>query len=414
MESMKRNFLWNAFGNVIYLGFQWLVTVMVARLAGFEDAGILSLAMSVSAMFQQIALFGIRSFQVSDIEEKYSDSCYTAFRLMTCGAAMVLCMVFSLLNSYDAVKLAAIFWFMLFRLAEDFSDVLHGTAQRRDRLDIAGKAFAIKGVVIAAAFFAAYLISNSLNISLMTMALASCATTLIYDVIAVRRLSPFRFTDKFASCIALGKETLPLCVYLFLFAATTSTVPKYILEKMTDDTALGAYSSIYAPALLIQAAAGYIYSPFIPQFAQLHQHSDGKGFRRLIVKISAVILAVAALVMVAALFLGEFGLKLLFGEEILAYSDLLLPILISTFVSAFMAFFCMLEVVIRSFRHLIAACAVGLALCLGLTPVLINSCGINGASYGLIAGATASVVYLAIHIIIKTKDSKPTEKEVNS
>ena len=62
--------VWYAGGNLVYLVCQWLVTVLVTKLGGFGDAGVLSVAMSVSATFQTLAMFGMRNFQVSDIEDK--------------------------------------------------------------------------------------------------------------------------------------------------------------------------------------------------------------------------------------------------------------------------------------------------------------------------------------------------------
>ena len=151
-QNLKKSMIWNAAGNLIYLMSQWIVTVLVTNLGEFRDAGLLSVAMSVSATFQTVAMFGIRNYQVSDVENKYSDTCYAHFRVITCAVALVACIAFSLIGGYGGEQLLAIALFMLFRLAENFSDVLHGIAQKRGRLDIAGKAFAIKGVGLVAVF----------------------------------------------------------------------------------------------------------------------------------------------------------------------------------------------------------------------------------------------------------------------
>jgi len=188
---MKKNMLWNAAGNLIYLGCQWLITVLVTNLGQFRDAGILSIAMSVSATFQTVAMFGIRNYQVSDVYGKYSDTCYVSFRIISCLVAMGGCIGFSLLNGYLGEQLLAIFLFMLFRLAENFSDVLHGIAQKNERLDLAGKSFAIKGIGILAVFLVGYRFGGSLTVGLLSMALFSWVSTLAYDIFVVRRISRF-------------------------------------------------------------------------------------------------------------------------------------------------------------------------------------------------------------------------------
>lgn len=399
MNNMKKNMLWNAFGNIVYLGLQWIVTVMVTRISGYGDAGVLSLAMSISATFQTIALFGIRSYQVSDVKGTYSDSEYVSFRAVTCIAAMVICMAFSAVNGYSASQTMAIFLFMLFRLAENFSDVLHGIAQNNDRLDIAGKAFTIKGMFTSAMFFAGYLCFDSLNIGLLFMALTSWTTTLFYDAVQIKKLTVIGFCSVH-SVLPMAAVTAPLCAYMFLNSAI-STVPKYILEKLCDAEPLGAYSSIFAPALLITAAAGYLYNPFAGKFAELFSNRDSKGFISLTVRLSAVIAAVATVIVICASFAGEFALKLIFGERIAEYVYLLIPILLSTFATTYFAFFGMLETVVRDFKSLIIGGAAGTVICCCFTPFAIRKFGINGASFGMIAGGAAGTLYLVAALAVR-------------
>ena len=193
MENMKKNMLWNAAGNLIYLACQWVVTVLVTNLGQFRDAGILSIAMSVSATFQTLAMFGIRNFQVSDVEGKYSDTVYVGFRSLTCAAAMLGCMLFALIGGYRGETLAAVFLFMLFRLAENFSDVLHGIAQKNGRLDVAGKSFAIKGIGLLVLFLLGYRFGGALWVGLLCMALFSCLSTICYDLTVTRGMAQFGF-----------------------------------------------------------------------------------------------------------------------------------------------------------------------------------------------------------------------------
>ncbi|MBP1546056.1 MAG: lipopolysaccharide biosynthesis protein [Oscillospiraceae bacterium] len=409
-DISKKNMLWNAFGNIVYLGLQWVVTVMVTRISGYNDAGVLSLAMSISATFQTIALFGIRSYQVSDVNGKFSDSEYVSFRIVSCLSAMLICMIFSVLNGYSVYQIVSILLFMLFRLAENFSDVLHGIAQNNERLDIAGKAFTIKGTVTSVMFFAGYLCFDSLNAGLMFMALASWGTTLLYDAAQIKKLTDIRLCP-IDSVLPMAAVTAPLCAYMFLNSAI-STVPKYILEKMCDSESLGAYSSIFAPALLITAAAGYIYNPFAGKFAELYSKRDSKGFISLATRLCTVIAVIAAVILICAYFAGEFALKLIFGEKIAEYVYLLVPILFCTFATTYFAFFGMLETVVRDFRNLIIGSAAGTLICCCFTPLAIEHFGINGASFGMISGGAVGTIYLSAALIIRLRKTEKIEVDM--
>ena len=67
--SMKQSILWNSWGSMFYLGCQWLLTILVVRISGVDNAGLLSLAMSVSNIWYSLAVYGMRNFQVSDTNE---------------------------------------------------------------------------------------------------------------------------------------------------------------------------------------------------------------------------------------------------------------------------------------------------------------------------------------------------------
>ena len=56
--SMKRNMVWNTAGSMTSLVCQWLITVLVVRIAGgYEAAGVYSLAVSVFGIFAPVAQY---------------------------------------------------------------------------------------------------------------------------------------------------------------------------------------------------------------------------------------------------------------------------------------------------------------------------------------------------------------------
>ena len=76
-KSVEENILWNTIGNIIYLGCQWLLSVVVVRISGsYADAGILTLAISITNIFTTLAAFSVRNYQVSDVGGKYQQSDY--------------------------------------------------------------------------------------------------------------------------------------------------------------------------------------------------------------------------------------------------------------------------------------------------------------------------------------------------
>ena len=98
--TVKESVFWNTWGSVIYLGVQWLQTILVVRLLGYEEAGIFSLAMSITNTFYAISVYGMRNFQISDIKKKYSAGNYVLSRVVTGGISLIMCSVFAIVNGY--------------------------------------------------------------------------------------------------------------------------------------------------------------------------------------------------------------------------------------------------------------------------------------------------------------------------
>lgn len=150
--SVQKSILWNSVGSLIYLATQWLITILVVRLAGVDAAGNLALAMSVGNLMYSIALFGMRNFQVSDIAEEYRNGVYIASRLITCFVSVIIGTVYVLCMSYTAEQRWCIGIYCVFKASEALYDVYAGISQKVWRMDYIGKSWVIKGICTFVAF----------------------------------------------------------------------------------------------------------------------------------------------------------------------------------------------------------------------------------------------------------------------
>ena len=56
-ETIRKNMLWNVIGSVGFIGAQWMMTILIVHLAGYTEAGYLSLGLSLTNIFTNIAYF---------------------------------------------------------------------------------------------------------------------------------------------------------------------------------------------------------------------------------------------------------------------------------------------------------------------------------------------------------------------
>ena len=138
--------LYNSVGSLTNLGCQWLTTVLVLRLGGYQAAGDLSLAMSITNIFYTVALFGMLSFQISDLKPEFVEKEYFAVKGFAILGATIFCLISSLWNGYELAQLLSILLYMLYRDLEAVQDTFYGIGQKAERLDLVGISKFLKGV----------------------------------------------------------------------------------------------------------------------------------------------------------------------------------------------------------------------------------------------------------------------------
>lgn len=392
--TLKQNMIWFTGGSLFYLVCQWLMTVLVVTLGSYGDGGVLSLSISLTGTFFVVSTFGLRNFHVSDVKGQYSSSLYVSTRVMTCLLGLACCAVFTLLNvQYDLNQKLCIVLYMLFRLTEALVDVLAGEEQKKWRMDYVGKSFVFRGVVSLGSFVAMMAATGSLALSLAVMALLTMAVVFLFDWRVVKRLSGFRFRLTPRESLPLMRQALPLMVNSALLTVLAA-VPRYFLEMYAGSDTLGIYAAVATPAVIVQAACNFIYSPLVSPLSEMRAQHDKAGYRRIILLAMAAIGGVLALTVAGAAVLGRWGLNLLFGESILPYAQLLIPVLLTSFCMALIYFFDVPLTIVRRLKTmtLIHACAVALSVILSVALIpSMGMAGVNLVMY-LCAGGDAAAM----------------------
>ncbi|MBQ7363398.1 MAG: hypothetical protein IJW48_02990 [Clostridia bacterium] len=394
-KKLGKSVLWNTVGALFFLVCQWLITVLVVRFSDdYTNAGILSLAMSVTNIFAIIALFNVRNYQVSDTEERFSASDYVSHRIVTCLAALILCIAVALIGGYPPVTAVCIIAYMVLKLTENFADVFHGIAQKRWRLDIVGISFIIRGTLIVGVFTVAFLLTKNLAVTLSLMAVSNVLALLLYDFNKIRKLERLSLKIDKEKIFSLSKICLPMVGY-GLCIHSIMPLAKCILEAYHGEEALGYYGSVTTVATLIQAFSIMIFTPLIGVFTEHYRDGDRRALVKLILKLLVMILAITALASLATALLGEWAMVLVFGEEIRDYVYLLYPTIVASSLTAFVWLMGMLLVVMRAMKTLLIGSLAGLAVSVALSFALIPGTVYTGTNIALIVGfSVITLIYL--------------------
>mgnify|MGYP001632546484 CR=1 FL=1 len=390
--STKTNTLWNMAGCLFYLGCQWLTTVLVVIFSsGYANSGALAFAMSVGNMFASISLFKIRTYQVSDIEDRFSRNEYIGFRLATIAFGLVLSSLYLAVIANDSYTIAATLAFLLFKTDETFVDVLYGIEQKHGRMDYIGKSQIIRGFATIAGFSAPLINTGSLLFAIAGMTTLCFLTTLFYDLRHASRFGKIGISLAKERIIALGKACLLPTIANFC-ATSIVSVARQRYGIFAGDQMLGIYASIATPAVLIQAGATYLYSPLIGSLASTMFHEAGTLFKKRFIIVMLGLFAAMTTMTAALTLVGPRILEMVFGTGVADYTWTFPFALMATTSIAILLYVNDILIIARDGSTQIIANALALIISACASDALISLFGMNGVNLVIILATIPAIL----------------------
>ncbi len=381
----KKQAFFNTVGNVVYLGCTWLLTVLVVRVSGYDDAGVLSIAMSVGNIFYFIGMYGMRSFQSSDVTHKYSDKTYIKTRFVTVGISILLCIGYLGIgrlfgSGYGLYTSAAVLIYLLYRSLEAGSDVLFGELQKDGRLEVCGISMSVKGVLSVAVFFV-LLKFTDLNIAMLGMVAVAAALMIFYDYNRYKALHNEPETAAEGTVKGLLIEGFPMLLTT-LFPIIVTALPRLALEFYYDEALLGIYASICSPTVIITTLVPNILCPFMTLYGKLYNEGKNGKLMRMFLLSLLLTVALGAVACLCAWLLGDWALSLLYDEQILEYTYIFVPIIIATVVYALSMCGNSVLISIRTPVALTVFSGAALVVCAVISYPLAKAYGMWGTVFG--------------------------------
>ena len=351
--TLKQNLLWNTVGCLIYQGCQWLTTILVVLLStSYENSGILAFAMATGNVYTGLATYNVRTFQVSDINNQFSSKNYIGFRIATILIATVACLAYSFAVAPSLSTGVAIAAYLLFKADESFVNVLYGIDQKAQRMDYIGISQGIRGILSIASFCLALIFADDLTVAFVAMFVCCAAVTLLFDIPKSKKIDAVGFDLPRRICRDLFKLCAPSVIAILAYGLV-ATIARQWFGLQYGEEALGIYSAVATPCVLVQVMANYLYNPFLVPIARSWTSHNSSELLSQLKKLISGMLAVVAICLVAALVAGAPVIELIYGDSIKDYSWMITPAMVA---ASFMAIDCLLtDLFIVMRKYLLAA-----------------------------------------------------------
>lgn len=392
MQSKGNNILHSAVLNtgssIVYFFAQWLTTVLAVRFASFDTAGTYALAISFTNLFYFIALFGIRNYQISDVEKKFSEGQYLAARLVTMAAAVLGFLLTSMLNDLPGYVFACYAVYMLFKLGEAYTEGYFALLQLREDYVALAVSYSAKGIVPLIAFSVPLYLTADLLSAIIWMTVSYGICILVLDVPKLVKMGIQR--PVFSGC----KQILQNCIPLMLVSLSTPVMnymTRFAIELELSSHLLGQYASLSSVIVVMSTFAGAVFVVLVPKVSRWKEERNWNLIRKFFLYALAAMVLVGILAMLAGKILGPWACSLIFGAEILESIDLLVPLLATSSLLMVKSFLSVMMIPLGQRWRLLGCELSGAVLCAVLAIPLTRFLGMQGTNLSYMLGTLLQI-----------------------
>ena len=303
-----RDYVCNTIGQAAWGGLFPLLTIVCTQLVGAEQAGYFSMAFVVGTLLLFLGNYGVRTYQVSDLDEMESFYDYQLNRVITCVAMLGVGLAYCTIRGYDAMMESICMGVLLFRAVDALADVYEGRLQQKDKLYLAGLSQAIRCALAFVVFTVVLFVTRNLVWASCGMAIGAAISLALFTL----PLALFE-TDKSLPLSLRGVKELfvqcfPLFLALFLYNLLDS-MPKFAMEGVLSYDNQLYFNAMYFPALSILMIVGFIYKPQLVRLANIW--ATPEEHKRFDLIVLAVFVVIAVITGVTALIMGWIGIPIM-------------------------------------------------------------------------------------------------------
>ena len=397
-KKISKNIIYNSIGTFTYLFCQWLITFIVVWIAGYNTAGIFSLAMSITTTFSIFSTFNMRNYQSSDYKEYYSEKTYLNSRIFTCILSMILMIIYCLFSKLNLFQFLCVLFYMFFKLSEAVVDVLHGSLQRKWRFDIIGLSYFMRGILSIVLFSLTLLFTHNLLVAIIIMSVGIYIFIYFYDLKKYKLEFKNLGKSSILKMFQLILQCIPLVVYGFLLNYY-AMYPRVLANELFGTEILGYYSSVATPAIVVQVAASFIFTPLIALFSEYYNEKKYDKLFTTMYKVVILTLIIGVCGIMVSICFRDFIFKILFGIQILKYTYLFNGVIIVSTLTAIIWLLAMILTVSRDYFRLVFSTVVALVVNIVLSRLFLDKFYLNGINYILIISYLIQIVLMLIFIL---------------
>lgn len=392
----RQDYLWNTVGQACW-GFAFPVfTVIVTQLTDTETAGRFAFAFMVGQLLMILGNYGVRTYQVSDRDQKHAFVDYQVNRWLTCILMLVAGWLFCRFNGYDSEMTTMAMWVFAYKMVDALADVYEGRLQQVDKLYLAGISLALRSVAAILVFSLALLFTRNAGIASIAMAVAAALTCVFFTIPLALLETPHTTRLQFGSIGRLFLQCAPVFAALFLYSLIDN-MPRFMMERMMSYDNQLYFNALLFPAHAILITVGLMYRPMLVRMTEAW--NDFSRRRRFDLFLGVAVLVIIAITGIALLLMATIGIPItsfLYGVDFERFRKVAYIMIAAGGITAGIDFLYQVMTIMRRQAVVMKLYLITFVFALFIPYALIRVSGLQGAalSYAIVMAVLAVLLLL--------------------
>lgn len=379
----RDSYIWNMIGSMLN-AFQSVIMLMIlTRVLGLVDAGIFTIAYANANLFLNIGKYGMRYFQVSDVNKQFSFQEYLSSRIISCFLMIIVSVLYTLYSAYSGSytlnKTSIIIWMCLFKVVDAMEDVYHGMYQAQGRLDVASRIMSLRMLITIILFSVCLFVFRD---QLIALVISTIITAVLAFVFIKMTYPSFKITSSEFSknkVLLLLRLCFPLFIGAFL-SFYIGNAPKYAIDSMLSDELQACYGFIAMPVFVIGLLNSFIFNPMLQRISILWKDGKIKRFIKEVLIQVIIVFVITLICIIGAYLIGVPVLSWLYNTNLSDYKSELLILLLGGGFLGLSGLLNAVITIIRCQKSLMFGYIIISVLALLFSNSVVGTYGIMGAS----------------------------------
>lgn len=381
-----------------------LLTIVATQLSGADNAGMFSMAFVTGTLLMYLGNYGVRTFQVSDLEETESFAAYQIHRAITCVAMLVAGWLYIKVRGYTGEMALMCDGVFVYRMVDALADVYEGRLQQMEKLYLAGVSTGLRSLAGLVVFTVMLFLTRSLVIASVAMAVVAVASLVLVTIPLALFETPKSRKPQLIEVQELFQECFPAFAGLILYALIDNA-PKYAMEGALSYDNQTYFNAIYFGANGVLMAGGLIYKPQLVRLANIWSDpSKRPRFDLVVIGLIGTFVVVAGIVL---LFTATIGIPLnglLYATDFERFRMQSYLMVGAGALAASIDFLFQTLTVLRQQDLATRLYLVGLVVAFALSYSLVHMLGFDGAVYAyLISHVVLFGLFVAQYVVLRVK-----------